>query len=188
MNSSRNTGGYSGSLGHAAQIIRRGGLVAYPTESCYGIGCDPRNARAVRRLLSLKQRPASKGLILIASNTRQLQVYVSVIDEKVLDTWPGPVTWLLQAKKNVPYWIRGKHQNVAVRISDHHIASKLCRATGFAIVSTSANLSGTVPMGTYRQVKTLFGSKLDYVLPGVIGKLKNPTPIINANTQEVIRP
>ncbi len=99
MDFRRSTGGYSGSLGKAAQIIRRGGLVAYPTESCYGIGCDPLNARAVRRLLSLKQRPGHKGLILIASNTRQLQPYVSVIDKKVLVTWPGPVTWLLPSKK-----------------------------------------------------------------------------------------
>jgi len=187
MDFRRSTGGYSGSLGKAAQIIRRGGLVAYPTESCYGIGCDPLNARAVRRLLSLKQRPGHKGLILIASNTRQLQPYVSVIDKKVLVTWPGPVTWLLPSKKNVPNWIRGQHQNIAVRISAHKIANNLCRATGFAIVSTSANLSGTVPMRTYRQVKTLFGSRLDYVLPGLIGNLKNPTSIINANTQEIIR-
>ena len=180
-------GGYSGSLAHAAQVIKKGGLVAYPTESCYGIGCDPLNARAVRRLLNLKRRPGYKGLILIASNPRQLQSYVSVIDEKVLASWPGPTTWLLKPKKNVPNWIRGNHQNIAVRISAHKIANKLCRATGFAIVSTSANLSGTVPMRTYRQVKTLFGSNLDYVLPGIIGKLKKPTPIINAKTQEVIR-
>ena len=174
-------------MAHAAQVIKKGGLVAYPTESCYGIGCDPLNARAVRRLLNLKRRPGYKGLILIASNTRQLQSYVSVIDEKVLATWPGPTTWLLPAKKNVPNWIRGNHKNIAVRISAHKIANKLCRATGFAIVSTSANLSGTVPMRTYRQVKRLFGLNLDYVLPGLIGNLKKPTPIIDANTREVIR-
>jgi L-threonylcarbamoyladenylate synthase len=183
----RNGGGYSGSVARAAQIIKLGGLVAYPTESCYGIGCDPNNALAVRRLLALKQRPASKGLILIASTAKQLKPYVVDLGEEVLASWPGPQTWLIHANRSVPFWIRGKHKNVAVRVTAHQLASKLCRATGFAIVSTSANRSGTRPARSYRQVKNMFGKKIDYVLPGKVGQLKKPTPINNAYTNESIR-
>lgn len=185
---SRKAGGcYSGTLARAAQIIRQGGLVAYPTESCYGIGCDPNNRRAVKRLLLLKQRPASKGLILIAGNTRQLQPYVADIEDHVLQTWPGPQTWLIQAKKSVPFWIRGKHKNVAVRVTAHKLANKLCRVTGFAIVSTSANCSRGKPARTYRETRRRFGESMDYILPGRIGKRIKPTPIINASTQNVVR-
>jgi L-threonylcarbamoyladenylate synthase len=181
------TGHYAGVLATAARIIRRGGLVAYPTESCYGIGCDPGNVKAIQRLLNLKQRAASKGLILIAANSRQLEPFVTELDKEILKTWPGPHTWLVPAKKSVPAWIKGKHKNIAVRVTAHKPASKLCHATGLAIISTSANRSGTKPMRTYRQVKTLFGKKLDYVLPGKVGRLKKPTPISDAKTKAVIR-
>lgn len=178
---------YAGALARAAQVIRQGGLVAYPTESCYGIGCDPKNYHAVKRLLKLKQRPANKGLILIASSTKQLQPYVLEISDHVLQTWPGPHTWLIPAKKNIPFWVKGNHANVAVRITAHAIANKLCQATGHAIVSTSANYSGCRPVKTYREAENLFGRELNFILPGRIGKQRNPSSIVDASTQQVVR-
>jgi len=187
VSSQKVTGHRTGLLARAAQTIRRGGIVAYPTESCYGFGCDPGNIRAIKRLLRLKQRPAGKGLILIAASSKQLQPYVTELRQDVLDTWPGPVTWLLPAKRNVSCLVKGKHHNIAVRVTAHKIASQLCQATGMAIISTSANQTGKMAIKTYRELKFLFGNKLDFILPGRIGRLKKPTPIYDATTREIIR-
>ena len=108
---------HPGDLQQAAQVVRRGGLVAYPTEYCFGLGCDPLSRAAVLRLLRLKRRPTEKGLILIASDIAQLARYVEDIPDKVLATWPGPHTWLLEAREGVPGWITGKHPRIAVRVT-----------------------------------------------------------------------
>ncbi len=171
----------------AVAALRRGGIIAYATESCFGLGCDPRNRRAVSRLLRLKQRAAGKGLILIAADPQQLAPYVADFPRKALASWPGPHTWLLQPTVTVPPWIRGRHPRVAVRVTRHTQAAALCHAAGMALVSTSANRAGERPARSYRQVLHRFGSALDYVLPGRIGDLKAPTPITDAITGQVVR-
>ncbi len=90
----------------AVAALRRGGIVAYPTEAVYGLGCDPANPAAVARLLDLKQRPASKGLILIAATEAALRPWLAPIDAateaRIRPTWPGPTTWLLPAADDCP--------------------------------------------------------------------------------------
>lgn len=106
----------------AAHIIRAGGVIAYPTETVYGLGCDPFDEDAVRRLLAIKQRPVEKGLILVASDLDQLDGLVHLDDaqrERLRQAWPAPVTYLLDATERVPAWIRGVHPKVAVRVSAH---------------------------------------------------------------------
>ena len=178
---------YSGRLARAARVLREGGLVAYPTESCYGLGCDPMNARAVRRLLRLKHRPLKKGLILIAASFEQLRPYVAHVSEEILAGWPGARTWLLPATPRTPVWILGRHPRVAVRVSAHPVAAALCRAAGMAIVSTSANPAGQRPARSLREVHHYFGRHIDYVLPGRIGRRRRPTPIVDAVTRDVVR-
>src|SRR5512143_218632 len=133
-------------LREAVRVLHHGGLIAYPTEAVYGLGCDPRNADAVLRLLNLKQRPWQKGLILIAADLAQLDPYLLPLDEmmraRVVPTWPGPNTWLLPARVETPHWLRGEHDTLAVRVTAHPVAAALCRAFGGPIVSTSANLAG----------------------------------------------
>ena len=100
----------------AAHIIRAGGVIAYPTETVYGLGCDPFDEDAVRRLLAIKQRPVEKGLILVASDLDQLDGLVHLDDaqrERLRQAWPAPVTYLLDATERVPAWIRGVHPKVA---------------------------------------------------------------------------
>ena len=178
---------YSGRLARAARVLREGGLVAYPTESCYGLGCDPMNARAVRRLLRLKRRPLKKGLILIAASFEQLRPYVAHVSEEILAGWPGARTWLLPATPHTPVWILGWHPRVAVRVSAHPVAAALCRAAGMAIVSTSANPAGQRPARSLREVHRRFGRHIDYVLPGRIGRRRRPTPIVDAVTRDIVR-
>lgn len=172
----------------AARIIRQGGIVAYATEYCFGLGCDPRNHDAVQRLLRLKRRPANKGLILVAADLAQLAPYVNEIPQPVLATWPGAYTWLLAPRADVPAWITGRHPRIAVRVTAHPPAADLCRATKMAIVSTSANRAGQLPARAYREVVRRFGKSIDYVLPGHVGMAPAPTPIRDSVSGMVVRP
>ncbi len=174
-------------LEHAARILKQGGLVAYATEYCFGLGCDPMNERAVARLLRAKRRPAAKGLILIAAAIDQLAPYVAATPAHVAATWPGPYTWLLEPRASVPHWITGAHPRIAVRVTAHAQAAALCRRAGMAIVSTSANRAGQHPARSHREVLRRFGMDIDYVLPGRVGDLDAPTPIRDAVTGGSIR-
>jgi len=171
----------------AARIIRRGGVVAYATEHCFGLGCDPWSWPAVERILRIKQRPVDKGLILVAADANQLAPFVMSIPARAADSWPGPYTWLLDPQPGAPRWILGRNPHIAVRITAHPQAAQLCRAAGSAIVSTSANRSGQRPARDYREVLRRFGASVDYVLPGIVGDLDAPTSIRHSATGKVIR-
>jgi L-threonylcarbamoyladenylate synthase len=175
-------------LQRAVHILRNGGIVAYATEYCFGLGCDPFNRDAVLRLLRLKRRRANKGLIVLAADLGQLAGMVAEVPEPVRATWPGPCTWLLTPTANVPRWITGRHARIAVRVSAHPQAAGLAHAAGMAIVSTSANRAGQVPARTWREVRRRFGRSIDFVLPGFVGKAPAPTPIRDAVTGELVRP
>jgi len=178
----------TGQLIRAARILKNGGIVAYATEYCFGFGCDPLNRAAVLRLLRIKRRPLAKGLILIATDTAQLAPYVDDLPTQVLASWPGPHTWLLEARAGVPGWLTGDHSRIALRVTAHPQAAALCRAAGMAIVSTSANRAGGAPVRSYRDAVRRFKSEVDYVLPGRVGDSPAPTPIRDAVSGELIRP
>jgi L-threonylcarbamoyladenylate synthase len=178
----------AGELIKAARVIHQGGLVAYATEYCFGLGCNPMNRAAVLRLLRLKRRSPRKGLILIAADVGQLAPYVADIPENVLATWPGPHTWLLAPRKEAPRWITGGLPRIAVRVTGHAQAAALCRTAHMAIVSTSANRSGEAPARSYRDAARRFRGLVDYVLPGNIGEAPAPTPIRDAETGAIVRP
>ncbi len=175
-------------LRQAARVLKDGGLVAYATEYCFGLGCDPFNRDAVLRLLRLKQRPLRKGLIVLAADTEQLAPYVVSLPAQVRASWPGPHTWLLPVKPDVPGWITGRHDKIAVRVTAHPQAAALCRLAGMAIISTSANRGGEAPARTDREVARRLGKLLDYILPGSVGEAPAPTPIRDAETGRLIRP
>ena len=179
---------YTSELQHAARILKQGGIVAYATEYCFGLGCDPFNRNAVLRLLRLKRRPVKKGLIVLAADTGQLAPYATTISASELATWPGPHTWLLPVRPGVPGWITGRHDKIALRVTAHAQAAALCHAAGMAIVSTSANRAGEIPARTEREVARRFGRLVDYILPGTVGSATAPTPIRDALTGELIRP
>jgi L-threonylcarbamoyladenylate synthase len=170
-------------------FLKRGGVIAYPTESCYGLGCDPMNRRAVEKILRLKGRGAAKGLILIAADRRQLHPYATrTAIEAAWKTgrWPGPVTWVLPAARTCPSWLTGGRDTVAVRITAHAEAAELCRQAGTALVSTSANKSGGKPAKSWRQCQRLFGRRVR-VLQGRVGARKRPSTLIDLASGKVLR-
>ncbi|MCF6324665.1 MAG: Sua5/YciO/YrdC/YwlC family protein [Gammaproteobacteria bacterium] len=176
---------------HAVEVIRRGGVIAYATEAVYGLGCDPRNSSAVKRLLQLKQRKPEKGLILIASAFEQIEPFILPLDTKtqkrIDKTWPGATTWLLPVRPEVPHWITGGHKKIAIRITAHPQASALCEALGGALVSTSANRHKQQAARTTMQVRRIFTDQLDYILPGKVGAQDNPTEIRDAESNQTVR-
>lgn len=178
-------------IAQTAEVLKRGGVAAYPTEAVYGLGCDPRNEAAVNRILALKGRDVEQGVILIAADFAQLADYIDVDDamaERLRASWPGPVTWVVPARPSVPNWIRGAHAGIAVRITDHGPAAALCRAFGGAIVSTSANRSGEAPARSAAKVAEAFGDGLDFVLDAPLGGRDRPSEIRDAQTGHVLRP
>ncbi len=173
-----------------AAHLRRGGLIAYPTESCYGLGCDPGNHRAVQRLLRLKQRPQHKGLILIAARYPQVACYLQPLtpDEQHRLQAAGAevVTYLMPARPTTPRRLRGKHSALAVRFTTHPMARQLCRVLPHALVSTSANRSGCRSIKTYADCQRQFGHAV-WVLPGQIGQRKQPSTIRHWGSERQVR-
>lgn len=182
-------------LGHRLRVAARcldwGGVVAYPTEAVYGLGCDPMDEAAVMRLLEIKVRHWSKGLILIAADHVQLTDYVhplpDVLMAPILASWPGPNTWLLPARGETPRWLTGRYETLAVRVTAHPIAAGICRAFGGAIVSTSANRSDHPPARTTLQVQLALGDAPDYVLAAPCGGSDRPSTIRDGRTGRVLR-
>ena len=177
----------------AAAALRAGGIVAHPTEAVWGLGCDPLDEAAVLRLLALKQRDASKGLILAAGTIGQLDPLIDwealprECREAVTSTWPGPHTWIVPATAAVPARVRGDHAGVAVRVSAHPPLAALCAAFGGAIVSTSANHAGAPPPRRLIDIDPAILAGVDAILEGAAGGLDRPTAIRDALTGTVLR-
>ena len=171
--------------------MENGGVVAYPTEAVYGLGCDPLREDAVDKVLELKGRPRHQGLIVIASEFEQLRGLLDTSDEaavnRALATWPGPVTWVFPAREHVPEWLTGGRRSLAVRVTEHPVANALCAAFGRSVVSTSANRSGEAALREAEQVRRTFGDGVDHVLEGEVGGRDKPSEIRDALTGEVLR-
>lgn len=171
--------------------FRAGGVLAYATESCFGLGCNPFDVRAIRRILAIKGRPTHKGLIVIAANLQQLRPLIRPLSPAQLATvqryWPGPYTFLLPASRRVPTLLRGRHDKIAVRISAHGEAAALCRALGSPLVSTSANRAGQKSLKTARGCRQAFSRQQVLTLQGRIGKRRKPSTIIDLDSGRVLR-
>jgi L-threonylcarbamoyladenylate synthase len=180
----------SWTIRQAVRTLRSGGVIAYPTEAVFGLGCDPWDETAVLKLLDIKQRPWHKGLILIASDFNQLTDFIAPLTPETLKqieaTWPGPVTWLLPAKDTTPDYLTGQHDTIAVRVTAHPIARELCQAAGHALVSTSANIAGLTPANTLRQVRWQLPN-IDTIVAGHCGEATQPSQIRDAETGALIR-
>ena len=174
----------------AAQAVRAGAVIAYPTEAVWGLGCDPWDEEAVERLLMLKGRNVGKGLILVADNIRQFDFLFEDFPELWMDlmasTWPGPNTWLVPHQNLLPQWITGVHETVALRVSDHPLVRDLCAIVG-PLVSTSANPQGRPAARTRIRVEQYFRGQLDLVMGGNLGGRKNPSVIRDLATGHVVR-
>ena len=175
----------------AAKQVHDGAVVAYPSEAVYGLGCDPWQEKAVQKILDLKQRPRNKGLIVLASSWQTCKQHIQPLPKDRLHTmlasWPGPHTWLLP-NKDFPAWITGNHNTVAIRVTAHPVAAKLCELAGGLLVSTSANQTGKTEMRSATDIQSLWGTQLAAIIEGETGDLEKPTTIQDALSGKMIRP
>lgn len=177
----------------AIQAYQEGGVIAYPTEAVFGLGCDPSNQAAVEKLLAIKQRPVEKGLILLAANYSQLLNYVedSLIPQdkrfSVLSRWPDGITQVLPAKADIPTFLSGQFSTIAVRVTSQPDVVALCNAVDGPIVSTSANLTGEEPARTWQQAQEALGEEVDFIVKGQTLGFTQPSKVIDGLTGEVFR-
>lgn len=175
----------------AVESLRKGEVIAYPTEAVFGLGCDPRNEKALANLLALKHRPASAGLILIGSSIEQFSGWIPELDTEqiapALQTWPGPVTWLFPRGADVPDSVAGSHQTIAIRVTAHQPCIELCEAFGGPLVSTSANPHSSPPARSAGEVEDYFGPFLGGILAGPLGGRENTSDIRDLATGKSIR-
>ena len=168
-------------IANAVTALRAGGVVAYPTEFCYGLGCDPGNHQALERLIKIKRRQAEQGLILIAASIDHVNDYAELeslpLSTKIKASWPGPFTWLLPVKESVSTWVKGRHDTVAMRVTAHPSSQLLCQQYGGAIVSTSANRHGQEALLSASAVESEMGVELDFILDAPLGNAAAPSII-----------
>lgn len=179
-------------LDRARRHIRAGGVIAYPTEGVWGLGCDPWNPSAVAQVLALKGRPVAKGLILVADSLAQVDFLLAPLPEalraRAQRHWPGPVTCLLPDPDNkVPSQVKGRHRTIAVRVSAHPTVSALCKAVDQPLVSTSCNPVGRPPARHPWQVRRYFGQNAVQLVPGALGGYRKPSRILDIATGQWLR-
>jgi len=175
----------------AIAALQRGGIIAYPTEGVWGLGCDPDNEQALSSLIALKGRASEKGLILIAGDIQQLSTWLEGVDDaamaRLTATWPGPNTWLIPDNGRAKPLLRGNHPTLAVRVSDHPLVQALCAAWGGPLVSTSANRAGEPPAMSAAEVLETFGAALDAIVDGPLGGRDRPSTIRDLMTDRLLR-
>ncbi|HSH48542.1 MAG TPA: Sua5/YciO/YrdC/YwlC family protein [Halomonas sp.] len=178
-------------LAAAVDALRQEGVIAYPTEAVWGLGCDPDSTIALTRLLALKRRDPSRGVILVAAGLDQLAPWLDELSaaqrrrlEQPSDT---PTTWLVPDNGRAHRLVRGDHPRVALRICRHPLVARLCLAFGGPIVSTSANRAGEPAAMSSAQVRAVFGAALDAVLDGPLGGHERPSTIRDLVTGQVLR-
>lgn len=177
-------------IARAADVLLEGGVIAYPTEGVFGLGCLPDDASAVLRILRIKRRDPAMGLILIASNRQQLEDWISLPDDVAIpDPDPSrPVTWIVPPGPLAGPLIRGKHAGLAVRLASNPIAAAICDAVDSPIVSTSANVSGKPTARNRFVLRRQFAGRVDFIVPGDCGPASGPSEIRDILTGNVLRP
>lgn len=176
----------------AVDCLLKGGVIGYPTEAVYGLGCTADQPDAIEQVIYAKRRDARKGLIVVVSALEQVKQVVSPrqyaqIIQHPPRHWPGPFTYILDASPNCSRQLTGGRSTIAVRWSKHPVVRYLCDRVG-PIVSTSANISGRDACRTFHDTHRYFSSYIDFILPGPVNKLASPSTIIDYKTGQTIRP
>jgi L-threonylcarbamoyladenylate synthase len=172
----------------AAEIIRGGGLVIYPTETVYGLGCDPFNSSAVDRLLRVKGRE-NKPLPIIASSTekaRRVALFNPQAEKIVLELWPGPLTLVLKARVAFPQGVTLGQDTIGIRVPDHDVALRLADLSGGYLVSTSANKSGAPSPRKAEEAIAQIGQEVDLVLDGGRSPIGHSSTVLDLTSKPKI--
>jgi L-threonylcarbamoyladenylate synthase len=185
------TASITADVADAVRVLRDGGVVAYPTEAVYGLGCLADSDEALRRLCEIKGRDQDRGLILIGADLSQLRPFLVELDPeveaRVLARWPGPTTWVLPAAAGLSPIVTGGRDTVAVRVPGSAIARELCATLGTAITSTSANRHGEPPARDANAVHEALGETIDLLLDGQTDGMERPSEIRDGMTGTVLR-
>ena len=172
----------------AANVLLQGGIIAYPTEGVYGLGCLPDDVDAVMRILDIKRRDVAKGLILIGADAAQFEGWIAA-GEALPEPDPGhPVTWIAPPGPFAGPAIRGEHSGLAVRITSNPVARAICAAVDAPVVSTSANISGRPTARNRFVLRRQFARHVDYIVPGDCGPASGPSEIRDLVTGKILRP
>lgn len=180
-------------LAQAVDTLRRGGVVAFPTETYYGLAVDPFNPLALARLFEVKKRSASKPILTLVDEAGKLSSLVGVLPAVsnilMAEFWPGPLTLVMEGRDGLSPLLTGNTGTVGVRISSHPLALKLVEAFGQPVTATSANISGCKPATTALQVEQQLGKGIDLVVDGgqTPGGLGSTVIDIRNNRVEFIR-
>ena len=176
-------------LNKIKQHLKNGGVIAYATESCYGLGCDPFNYQAIAKIIKIKKRSKTKGLIIISGRRDYLTRVTNHIDlfsPDFMQYWPGSYSIILPTSKNLPVNLTGIHKKIAVRVTQHKQVIQLSNFLHMPLVSTSANLSGMKSIKTYKECVRKFGSKV-MVIDGYTNFAKKPSTIIDWESRRILR-
>lgn len=195
---------YSDDLDLACDWLKKGNLLAYPTEAVWGIGCDPFNEQAVRQILTIKHRPIEKGMIVIAPTLASIQPFLQNLStgnhQAILSSWQNvdnqATTWLFpiphDLSVNIPDWVTGGRESLAIRVIAHPTIAKLCQNLisphnpyGF-VISTSCNPSGELPAKNFAQAQSYFGESVGYLVDTTLN-FTQPSQIKNALNGELVR-
>ena len=176
-------------LKQAAQAIKQGKVIAYPTEAVYGLGADPTQDKAVTKIYQLKKREPAKGLIIVAANWDMVKHFTAPIPnyDSIFASWPGAVTWVFPASKSAPSLVQNPNNTIAIRVSAHPIVQALCTELNAPIVSTSANIQAQAPAKTAAEVTKIFGSDIAVVIDAPLGGNSSVSTIRNALDGTVLR-
>lgn len=169
----------------ACDVLRSGGVVAYPTDTLYGLAVDPRRADAVERLYAAKGRDASVAIPLIAASIEQARE-VAILGELEMRLarafWPGPLTLVMPARPVLTAALLAGGSTVAIRVPSHAVARELCRVFGFPLTATSANRSGEQPAASAHEVIASFVSEIDLLLDAGAAPGGPPSTIVEIAT------
>ena len=171
------------------EILVAGGVIAYPTESVFGLGCDPSNKQAITKILEIKKRTLEMGLVLLTPNIEIVSGWVNMNNKqlKIFSTpSPRPTTYIVPATDSAPQWL-GVKNTLAIRLSNDPFIKSICGMMGLPIVSTSANLHGEKPCRSATEVEKIMGSQLDHIVFKPTGSFNNPSTIIDLSSGKTVR-
>ena len=171
-------------LDEAVRAIRRGGVIAMPTDTLYGLAVDPFRSEAVDRIFAVKGRAAERGLPLVAADVEQVTTCIGALPplaERLASRfWPGPLTLLLVAPATLPPALGGGTASVGVRVPAHAVARALCRACGCPLTATSANMSGAAPSASPDDIARTLGGRIDVLVDAGMAPGGPPSTIVDA--------
>jgi len=177
---------YTSVIKEAVAVLEAGGVIIYPTDTLYGIGCNALDKKAVKKVFEIKERPLSKPLPVLVRDIKWAKglAYMKKKDERVLEkVWPGRTTVILAKKENVPDILTSGQKTIGIRVSDHSLVDRLLKIFGYPIVSTSANISGQEPTNDINEIIKIFSKRLtrqpDLVLDAGILPKSDPSAILD---------